>query len=193
MIGDMKTLVVIDMQPFFLNDMDGRSHKPLVNRTASLVREARENGWPVIIVEYYLKQYIHTWSGTKKAFDEWISTDKRIMDELKWYRNKHVVIKDRDDGGRHVLRCIRENKLPCDVVICGVNTSACVRTTASSLVKLGNTVRRSLDMTLVSCCIRNTWQYGNQQTSKEIRQWPVYRDHWENMNIRTLKGIQKVS
>lgn len=111
-----KTLVIIDMQECFMRDcMDD-----VINNIQTLVRHARNQSWPVVIVEYLA-------NGEEDLGES--ETIEEITAVLKGYNNVTWVGKQDDDGGWEVNDCIRKLEWPIDLIVCGVYANQCVAAT----------------------------------------------------------------
>lgn len=110
-----RTLVVIDMQATF----DASNNPKLINRINRLVKQWTNLGWPILIVEY-------------EGFDQ---TQPKIRKMLDGYTNWTEVFKNTDGGARKILEACDANGFPDKFVVCGVNTSACVRDTVTGLTE----------------------------------------------------------
>ena len=115
-----KTLIIIDMQPFFDTANDPNTIKEVIK----LVKQANKRGSPIIVVEYndLYEEIEHN------------CTIASIMTEVK--KNKHFIIvsKDRDDGSQEIIQAAKDHGISLKYTqICGVNTGACVRSTVEGL------------------------------------------------------------
>ena len=106
-----RTLVVVDMQVF------EKSTGHCLGRVVELVRQFREAGDPVVLLEY-------KGSGNTVA---------AVRDAVAGYGRCATVAKDDFDGGREVLDACRANGYPPDFVVCGVAHHCCVMHTANTL------------------------------------------------------------
>lgn len=109
-----RTLVIIDMQDCFLDDID----EQILPTVCSLVRHARQNEWAIIVVE----------------LDGFGNTDVAILDELAGYLHKDIVMKYRCNGGLEVIRCINDHPTwSLDLLVCGLYGDECVSETVAGL------------------------------------------------------------
>lgn len=113
----MYTLIVIDMQPetFIAARDDGT-----VQNVIREINQAKQNGAAVLFVEYQFNG----------------ETDPRLIDAAKGIgAEKYKVIhKRRDDGSDRIIKALEANGWPKDrLLICGVNTDACVLRTVQGL------------------------------------------------------------
>lgn len=116
-----KPLIVIDMQPAF--EASGQVLRPVLE----IITKAQKRESDIIVVEYDLTDR-DRYSETEKV------THKAITKQLKKYRKKHLVIKERNDGSSEVFNYMQKNEIPHQIVqVCGVNTSACVKETVWGL------------------------------------------------------------
>jgi len=114
-----KVLVVIDMQPEFLDESDPIDNKIIYN-VAELVRHARQNNWFIIIMELV---------GCGDTFEH-------ITCELDNYKNSAYLFKRQNSGASHIIKYFDDidTKIPKDFVVCGVNGDMCVADTISDML-----------------------------------------------------------
>jgi len=111
-------LVIVDMQGYFSTAKD----KATIKNVKSLIREFREKNLPIIVLEYYYptENLGHTLPCLTKLLDDYYFT--------------RYVRKSDDDGGREVIKCLRDNGWEIkNFTVCGVNLGACVRETVWTL------------------------------------------------------------
>lgn len=110
----MPVVVVIDLQPHFAASCDKR----LLANAERELRRARENNWPVMVVEY---------AGYGKTHD-------CLRNVLKGYKPKKVVTKSMDDGSNDIIGHCDQLEWPKEhFIVFGVNANACVRQTVDGL------------------------------------------------------------
>jgi len=108
-----KTLIIIDMQESFVSSADR-----IAGTVCGLVRHAKKEQWPIIIVEI-------TFSG---------KTLQPILEEIgPSYELVARVQKSKMDGGAEIIECIEELSWPLHTVVCGVYGDQCVSHTVSGL------------------------------------------------------------
>ena len=105
-------LVVVDMQTGF----ESARGRKIIQRVKGLVAQAKRDEAEIVVLEY---------SGHG-------STVQSILDLVNNYHKSRVAVKHRDDGSEHVNRVTAGLRFD-SFVLCGVNTSACVKHTALGL------------------------------------------------------------
>ena len=112
----MHTLIIIDMQPGFNAAFNPKLKKPITRE----IKLCKKHNWPIIIVEYR-----DAYSGT---------TLKWITDQIKNYKHSFTVHKKENDGSGAIIKALSKRGLSIDKArIIGVNTGACVQSTATGL------------------------------------------------------------
>ena len=115
---DRKTLVIVDMQPYFEASNCKRTQDEIIR----LIDEAKKNDDYIIILEYALDE-------------EWGDrTHDSIINAIGMYDKCFTGLKEDDDGSDVVddivtSHCLKTN----DMIVCGVNAHACVKSTALGL------------------------------------------------------------
>ena len=116
-----KTLIIIDMQPYFY----AANHQPTINAIFKLIQDAKETGSSIIIVEY-------DELPTDDPCD--LKTIKSIRDAAFDTGTAVEVRKSQDDGYHEVIAIAKGHGIDLSYcIVCGVNTNACVRETFQSL------------------------------------------------------------
>ncbi len=120
-------LVIVDMQPYFEN-----SQKPrLIRNVVRLVKWAKESFLPIVVLQYKLA---NEW---RDVDDEYEDTYPEIMKHLDRYPDCVTRWKYTDSGADQALKGFAELGLNVDhehtLMVCGVNTNACVYSTISDL------------------------------------------------------------
>lgn len=109
-------LIVIDMQGYF----DAANNPSTISACQSLINSAIRNRNPIVIVEYI---------GAK-------STLKEITNLTKDYDLAFLVRKSTDDGSQAIESLFDRCQIsPRKLIICGVNTDACVLATVIGLTR----------------------------------------------------------
>ena len=111
------TLVIIDMQPYF------PACKKVVKSVCDYINKAKKYGQPIILVEYY----------------ECSDSHKKILEAIGSYGMVYLVSKNQNNGSCEVADALKRNKLPNNLRVVGVNTSACVKDTVYGLLEYGFT------------------------------------------------------
>ena len=126
-----KTLVIIDMQPAFLQDNDG----DLIEIICGLIEQAKGNTWAIIVVEY----------------DGYGDTVPEIMESTGSYQHCEIIKKLGNDGGSKVLGCLSGHPgWPLDLLVCGVMGNVCVPETVAGLFRNSSLVEVSVVSDAVS-------------------------------------------
>jgi nicotinamidase-related amidase len=132
----MKTLIVIDMQPYF-ETVD----KETTHEVVKLIKRAKRYKWPIILVKYDLggeegEEIVEEIWEAATATDNWILVEKCDND------GSEEIIDIADQSNISLAKC----------VVCGVNTDACVEATVEGLSK---GLPDSVIEVVASAC--NTW------------------------------------
>ena len=157
------TLAVVDMQYGF----NTAKEELTIQGCAEQIKLAIKNKNPIVFVEY----------------EECGETLEELVKLTNKYENRFFIEKERDDGSRELKQAIREEKLPKNIRICGVNFECCVFDTARSLTQNHET-------TLVATAV-NSW-LGLQQLPQAFN---VYDKKCKEIKIihktKMLKRIEK--
>jgi len=165
-------LVIVDMQDYFLGNLDSISSKIVNNpirRTYLIecilreIKNARKKGMPIICLEYADLDY--DGDGIFATY-----TCKEIRLALRNYRKAYYALKDQNDGSEEIIDIMngviprrdipRNTRTPVKYLnngedvkayICGVNLDACVRETEYGLLDKGH------DAVLIADCVRNVY------------------------------------
>lgn len=122
------TLVIIDMQPDFWEE-----DSELTWNIVGQIKRARRDRAAVLTVTF----------GAGKTFGP-------IVKALSGYKRKAQITKDQDDGSKEVTKVILRRRFPKSLLVCGVNTGACVQDTVNGLLKLAS---HKFDVAILeSCC-----------------------------------------
>lgn len=114
------TLVVVDMQDFFVKDC---MNPDLVANVVAEVLMAMRKGWAIVLLE------CEPWRN-----GETITPIARLL-EGSGYLRKRRMSKDSEDGSEEVLQACRENGFSLSYFrVVGVYSDCCVEQTAVSLV-----------------------------------------------------------
>lgn len=119
-----QTLIIIDMQVEFMACGRGDEYE-IIPAIVTLIRYAKENKWPVIVVEYI---------GYER-------TDDLILEALCGYPHQETVFKDENDGGLEVMNCLDEHPAwPLNLLVCGICGNECVAETVSGLFEASSLI-----------------------------------------------------
>lgn len=113
-----EALIIVDMQNYFRT----ARNKSTISNVKKLIAEFIERRRPIIVLEYHFddKNIGHTLPCLTKILDD--------------YSGTRYVRKSDDDGGREVIKCLRDNGWEIkNFTVCGVNLGACVRETVWTL------------------------------------------------------------
>lgn len=114
------TLVVVDMQDFFVKDC---MNPDLVANVVAEVLMAMRKGWAIVLLE------CEPWRN-----GETITPIARLLEGSGYLRKRHIS-KDGEDGSEEVLQACRENGFSLsNFRVVGVYSDCCVEQTAVSLV-----------------------------------------------------------
>lgn len=123
------TLAIIDVQEKFM------AASSVIKRVVHQIELARRRHDGIVLVEL----------GDPQSYDE-------IYRALRNYSGYVVTKKRHDDGSKEVLDAIRSNKYALDRIrLCGVNTCACVRSTAYGLIRSGFVRKVEIASDAVGC------------------------------------------
>lgn len=161
-----KMLVIVDMQTQFRTAYKESTIKNVMH----LTRLAMSQNWPIVVLEYV----------------GYGSTHKCILDLLKPYKNVYFHRKSVDDGSRAVRMRMRKSKLNVsDIIVCGVNISACVRETVGGLC-MSHDSAPSLSIRVVrSAC----------NGDEPLKNWQTFRGHFDGtkqVKVTNMQGVQKL-
>ncbi|MCC7530768.1 MAG: isochorismatase family protein [Candidatus Melainabacteria bacterium] len=119
---DDGTLVVVDLQRFFVN---GCLNPHLVANVVREVTMAKRKGWAVVIVE------CEPWRNGKT-----ITPIARLLSGKSGYTRKRRMSKESEDGSQQVIEACRESGFSlANFRVVGVYSDCCVEQTAVSLVE----------------------------------------------------------
>jgi len=152
-----KTLIIIDMQDYFLYRKEEKELIPIV---CELIQYAKQKKWAIILVEY---------SGQG-------STTDAIMEALKDYLRQATVIKTDNNGGQEIIECLDNQKTwSLNLLICGIYSPQCVAETVGGLFDYSDLIEVGVITDAISppyCSSSEPDEYGQQQerevTTKEI-------------------------
>jgi hypothetical protein len=177
-----KTLVVVDMQGFFLNRFRDGHHNPeaitetLITNCRNVIRHFAKGGAAIIFVEYELEA-----DRVDKKGDEFTHPAVRIG--AKGFKRVSSLKKDEDDGGR-IIRSHMENQLlPSDIYMIGINGAACVMETANTLgYSLNYTyyfgTTNSHKVKLINHCVANAF---DNNSTEEIYEKAPYNPRYTEL------------
>lgn len=116
------SLIIIDVQPDFLQDMPEDRGKLVLKSCQHLIKKAKKQEAPILFVEFL----------------DFKKTHSDLTNLVKRYSNMGHLIKSQMDGSVCINRWIRHYDLPRYLKICGIFTDQCVFFTAESLRNLGH-------------------------------------------------------
>lgn len=148
-----RTLVVIDMQDWFINYPEEQDLIPIIY---DLIKQARQQRWAIILVEY---------GGCGP-------TNEIILEGVRDYPYTRTVIKFGEDGGEEIIECL--NKHPAwspDLLVCGIFGDECVPATVNGLFHNSNLVEVNVvaDAIYPPYCSRSEEDEHGQQRECEIK------------------------
>jgi len=136
--------LIIDMQPHFLQNIEKKEKRIMINSQIELIHYLSERGAPIIILEYL---------GDGKTIEE-------ITKEIDFSKNEKPLIKRIDDGfyhtGLHVLLKKHKSK---NLILMGINAMSCVKATAEGALS-----RKGYKI----CTARNLIAEKEKYTDKEM-------------------------
>jgi nicotinamidase-related amidase len=113
-MGTMKTLIIIDMQPYFSSAKDNLTIAGVIKE----IQKACRYRWPIMVVEYI----------------NCGPTDPHIMEEVKKHNSWIQFSKEEDDGSSEIIEMSNKHSISLEnLIICGVNTDCCVFDTVQGL------------------------------------------------------------
>jgi nicotinamidase-related amidase len=109
-----KILLLIDLQEQFYSSKKESLLKVVKNE----INKAKSNNYPIICLRYYGCGDFH----------------KSLLDEIGDYMKKYEISKSEDDGSKEVVElCEKISFTSGEIIVCGVNTDACVKQTVLGL------------------------------------------------------------
>lgn len=146
-----KTLVIIDMQPDFI----GEYNQDLILTICTLIRHAKQNEWPIILVEFSGYGY----------------TVEPIREAISDYPCCETILKSNQDGGQEILDCIHSHPAwPLDLLVCGIFGDECVAETVCGLFNNSDIIEVDVITDAVYpnyCSMSEPDEYG-QQREREL-------------------------
>jgi len=147
-----KTLVIIDMQDWFIKHQEERDLIPII---CELIKQARQQRWAIILVEFYT-------CGP---------TNEIILEAVKDYPYTRTIIKSNHDGGKEIIECLGNHPAwSTDLLVCGIYGDECVPATVDGLLNNNNLVEVSVitDAIHPPYCSQPEWDGLGQQREYEI-------------------------
>ena len=154
-----KTLIIVDMQNYFLMEMtscaSGYERNIEVSRRSKLIRNInraikmfKDAKLPIVTVEYDIDMY--------EEDGNYLPSDLTTIN----------VLKENDDGGAEVFWKMRNKNYPMNAVMVGINMAACVCETANSLGWHINKWYKSMrSVTVLSDCSLNVYDHLTAEES----------------------------
>jgi nicotinamidase-related amidase len=116
----VRTLVVVDMQPYYSASKKRETMKAVLNE----ITHARRNRHPIVVVRF---------GSINGTIDKMREVDKRVLSKVRKYKcTKHVVKYD-VDGSDSVNEVLSDAQRVGQIDLCGVEQSVCVKETAAGL------------------------------------------------------------
>jgi nicotinamidase-related amidase len=128
-----EALVIIDMQPYFVDGLLHKRVEPLITNIQREIRRAVSLREWVLLVEY----------------EDCGETDPRITESLRHYSRVAVATKQDDDGSIEILAGLAPR--PNELRITGINSHACVLKTVRGLSGRGTS-----DIQVIADCTDST-------------------------------------
>lgn len=152
----MPTLVIVDMQEAFIDELKFDEHKELVNGVCDAVKLFKKYDLPIIALQYRMEHgFDLLLKKDRQEYQEYMCTNKYVLDTIGDYKNFYVRWKNDDDGSLQVKSCVNKFKLDRDLYLCGVNAGACVMATWAGLTMRGQCFASKA----ISNITRNVWSY----------------------------------
>jgi hypothetical protein len=177
-----KTLVVVDMQGFFLKKFHDGHHNPvditetLITNCRNTIRHFAKGGAAIIFVEYELEA-----EGVDNKLDAF--THPAVKIGAKGCKRVFKTTKWEDDGAGQVSDTLNRASLPTDIYMIGINGAACVMETANSLgYRLNYTLYvgtpPSRKVKLINHCVANAF---DNNSSEEIYEKAPYNPRYTEL------------
>ncbi len=116
------TLVVVDMQDYYLEGCTSRDRDQLLEAARQEIARAHAQGWSVVFLEYVMDGY------------ELGNTNESLTSPLQGYSLTATVVKSTWDGSSALLKACREQCFPINRFrVLGVFTHQCVLSTVAGL------------------------------------------------------------
>jgi len=129
------TLIIIDMQKgFFLKEDLKRQENKLIQNINDLISVFRSSGLPIIWIKQSMKLDLSDAPlGNRKSGKVEVpegTEENNLLDGFYYKNTDIIVIKKRYSGFfKTDLEVVLDKLKPSHLVVCGINTHACVRTT----------------------------------------------------------------
>jgi len=124
-----KTLVIVDMQNYFLRGSDYGDLSYMIPTFTELILHAMKNQWGIILLE----------------FSSCGETAKEITSILQNYDRKVVLEKEEQSGAKLILDFLISNGWwPTDLIVCGLYGDECVYRTVNDLLGLSDSIKISI-------------------------------------------------
>lgn len=160
----MPNLVIVDMQNWFLEEMQYTQKDKLVQGVCDAVNIFKKNNHPIIALQYRVDHGFDLYQESERMEHAVLmGTHPYILDTIGDYDKFHVKWKHDDCGSVQVKNCIRKHKYDGNVYLCGVNAAACVMATWIGLTKRGHTFIAKA----INEITKNVWDF-NDDASKYI-------------------------
>jgi CMP-2-keto-3-deoxyoctulosonic acid synthetase len=160
------TLCIVDMQPMFQASQEPNT----ISGVLGLIAKAMKAGAGIVVLEF---------QGCGE-------TDPRIIQALRGYHRVLITTKSCDDGSSEFLEvCEQRGFYTGRVVVCGVNTDACVQATVFG-------IKRRLPQSKVVVVGRacNTWTNRDKMLALNVLRGRVIEKGFQNVRILAVEGEQ---
>ena len=145
----MALLLVIDMQDQFL---DGQ-FRALSRRIVNLIKVCKSRNDDILFLEY----------GNRYTNKPSKPTIKMLLNAVKGYEKFSSATKYDDCGAKEVMEVVKNYKLEDEeIIVCGVNTSCCVRDT---VYYLGQVKGYNRTMIIIDDCCANVF---DSKSAKQV-------------------------
>jgi len=150
----MKTLVIIDAQPFYVDfqrkNGDNEYINNIVDNIVKKVIEFKNNRWPIVCVE----------------FDPDVNgeTIYDISKELNNYYLSFWARKEQRDGSNDIYKLINNLGLPKDLFVCGLYSNQCVRDTVVGFLKMSSDIK----ITILNNCVYPRHNYETDERVQKV-------------------------
>jgi hypothetical protein len=131
------------------------NEKCIVPAICKLIQHAKQNEWPVIVVEF-------TACG---------ETNASIVEALSGYTHKETVSKSIGDGGPEIIKCIEKHQTwSLDLLVCVLYGNECVSDTVAGLFETSDLVEVDVvtDAVYPDYCSSSEVDEHGQQREREV-------------------------
>lgn len=175
-----KTLVIIDMQPEFC------ASKILIENVKNEIKKAIRLQIPVVLVEYGGDEadLFRILRGENPGISQ---TYPEIKQLLRGYKYFAKTVKKVDDGSKNILESCKRRKFPTDhLLICGINTCACVFVTVKGLLQ--KLPQAKIELVKAGCGC-NCSNFDRNCHGKVVKYINFIKKTWENCHPSLRKYL----